>query len=505
MLWVWLGLASACSEPGAPVASRPAFELFPVVERSMALLEDELAAARDDAPGATPEGREVEEEVRGLVTFLASSPPALRSSVIADLERVGPSATPTLAALAVSETASADERAAAIELLGALDDVRSAEQLLSLVEASRVGWVRSHAAWRLGQGTQDWVVPRLVLRLKYETDFEAVVWIACALARFSNYSGVAGLANVARSAPDDAVRTLAADELARILAKFDTEELARRGGGTDATGLEWAWSRWDGSPASETAGLFSEPERSARYRLAVWREIRSLGDFQLRGVDDARFVLSNLGPSAAVLLARALHDASPHVRVHAAQCLERMGPRASIAGGELVKALSDPELAPSAAAALGRVGHPEAASALAACTLRGGDLGLRVAAARALGGLGLASSVPALASLLDPSEPVDLRQAAAEAIAYAGAGERTAAQLCAFLESTEVDPTSSAAALRHWLAQREREGSLRARAVLEEWDALNGPVGVVETREEIAARRRARAALVRGALPELLR
>ena len=63
----------------------------------------------------------------------------------------------------------------------------------------------------------------------------------------------------------------------------------------------------------------------------LWRLVSDLSGehFQLRGVDDARFILSRLGPWSAAEFAAALEDDDPYVRLHVAQVLERMGPVAA--------------------------------------------------------------------------------------------------------------------------------------------------------------------------------
>ena len=53
-------------------------------------------------------------------------------------------------------------------------------------------------------------------------------------------------------------------------------------------------------------------------------------------------VLSRLGPWAATEISAALADVDAHVRLHCAQVLERMGPRASSAGPALLRALAEP-------------------------------------------------------------------------------------------------------------------------------------------------------------------
>jgi len=482
---------AACSPQDSPAPTTSTFALSEVVKAELAALDSELELPEL----AGGENAELSEEVNGLITFLSGASGNLRESAILDLLSIGDEAVPILAA-ALGAGASTDDRCiAAIELLGALDSVRSSAQLLHGVETGREGWIRAHCAWRLGQGTQEWIIPRLVHRLRYETDGECVIWIAVALAHFGNYSGLVGLRELRNNGVTEAIRASAARELAALALPFDRDELEKLGGADDGVGLSWAWN----TPGSTS---FEAPTpSSARYRREIWRLIDDLDAFQLRGVDDARFVLSRLGTTAALCLAQALHDSSPHTRVHSAQALHRMGARGHVAGPELVRALDDEELAPTAAEALGRVGHPDASAALEARLDARHPLGLRVASARALGFIGLASSVDALRPLLADSNAFDLRQAAAESMVYCGVGEETARLLCELIESKRVDPASSVAALGWWLNQSARRNEPGTSAALEEWNVLYVPAGTVAPLEEVEERNRARVAIIRALLP----
>ena len=481
---------AACSHTEPTPPSPPNFALFEVVQPQIDQLQAELLLP-ELGPAASAD---IEEEVRGLATFLAEAPANLRESVFVDLARHGDHSVPILAALLRASNSTDGERLAAIELLAHLDSVRSAAQLISGVETGSTSWIRANCAWRLGAGTQAWVVPRLIHRLKYETDGEAVIWIAVTLAHFGNYSGLVGLRELSHSASDLSIRESAQREVAALAKPFDRQELEALGGADSGDGLLWAWNHPDAVSFSPTV-----PD-DPRYRLEIWKSIDELDEFQLRGVDDARFVLARLSSTAALCLAQALHDTSPYIRVHSAQALKRMGARASLAGPELVKALDQEDLAPTAAEALGAVAYPKAAQALEARLQPPTPLGLRVASAKALGFIGLASSVDALRPLLTDTKAFDLRQAAAESMTYCGAGDEVAALLCDLVDSKRIDPISSIQALGWWLNQSAQREAPGAQSALDQWNQLVAPVGVVEATSAIAMRNQSRVSLIRQLL-----
>ena len=477
-LLLWTGCTGDVG-PGPPAPSR--FELRPVAGPALARLEAEI--------GPEPPVVEADREhVRGLATMVADADTGLRAIALEEALGLGDHAAPELARLVGEVESNDEERAAALEILGALDTARSARALLAVMTDGEPSWVRAHAAWRLGETSQDWVVPHVVLRLKYETDHDTVIWMARGLARFGNFSGIGVL---------DVVRTSSRDEVLRGSAGARMDEIARDAGFTDAASLWKAWT--DG----EEDAVFA-PERSPRYDLEVWRLIAGLTAFQLRGVDDGRYVLARLGAHAASLLATALHDESVYVRVHVAQSLERMGTRAAPAGETLVAALEDPDLGPNAAAALGALRFEPAETVLVGLLAPATQPALRLAAARTLGlFVGSAeATLPALRALLAPAEPAEIRQAAGESLARLGRGAEVAALLAGFLTSDRVEPVSTEHALRLWLAAEAQRGDPRARAALEAWDAQELPADEIVPAERRRASHTARRRIVEELLGE---
>ncbi len=490
-------LAACGGAPDAPAAPPPPpFELRPVVAAAIAALEAELglehrpaaelaaaitaaampaATPPDPAEGAADVPADVAEETEGLVTFLRGAAGDLREAALEDARSLGDGALPVLAAIAQDAERDGAERVAAIELVAAVASPRAAEVLMTWVEHAPEPWMRSHGAWRLGELDHDHVVPRLVLRLKYEKDYETAAWIAGTLARFDNYSGVPALQVIWSGARSDAERAAAERRLV---------EIAQRAGMQDAGAVRAAWER----------GELPPPARSPRFELEVWRRIAVFGEFQLRGVDDSRFMLSQLASPVAELLSDALHDEDRHVRVHVAQSLQRMGPRAAPAASELVLALGRRDLAPHAADALGAIGVGTAEPALGACLDASRALEVRVAAARALGELGLPSSAGRLRPLVAPEQPRELRQAAAEALVRTGAGDEVVDLLVELGGDPLLERRSTLAALRRWIvAQGEADAE-----TLAAWDALEPADDSFPTIEERDAIARARLELVRA-------
>ena len=354
--------------------------------------------------------------------------------------------------------------------------------------------MRRYAAWCLGRTSQDRVVPRLVLRLKYEQDHEVFIWLASTLAHFLCYAGVDALSDIAATGESDAVRALAASELGRIAAEA---------GITDGHALVQAWH-------SAAALELPRPTPSQHLELALWTLAADLSEdhFQLRGVDDARYVLARLGPWAAEPIAEALHDADIYVRLHCAQVLGRMGPHARAAGPTLVGALGEPRVAPAAAEALGAVGYSPALAPLLACTEPGREHELRVAAVRGLGRTHDPAAAPRVRAIFaDEGEPTDLRMAAATALVRLESGEVVAAFLARELTDTAGDPGGAEVALEEWLASGASADEGRSPAAKEAWAAWSAAApapGVIHTPAEARARRARRASELELRLAELL-
>jgi HEAT repeat protein len=431
---------------------------------------------------------DVDERVDGLLATLTSAQARMREIALEELGGLGDGVVETLELRLGDRSRDAPTRSAAAEALGVLGAGGSraaAEALLARLESSRGAvepepWIYAQCAWRLGRVEQPWVVPRLLLCLKYETDHETVVWIADSLARYGLLSGLDALFVVAQEGSAD-VRGHAQGVLLRLqgeLGASDWNDLARR------------WRAGEEPPSERLA--------DERYACEAWRTIAALAEWQLRGVDDGRYVLSRLGSGEARWLGEALADEDVYVRLHSAQCLERMGPRGAPAGPDLVARLDDPQVGPQAAAALGAVGHAPAAGPLQERAAAGRPLELRVAAVRALGQLAPPGLEALARPLLEPDEPVDLRCAAAAALLAAAPADAPAAALAqpvrlliGWMTSGEVDPRVPEDALGTWLGLRAEVGDDAARALLDAWleVPLEPDLGRIEQRAALLTAR----------------
>lgn len=487
-----LGAGCGGEAPDAASATEPGRgRLTAVVEPAIRALESRLA----EPEPAPPESLDaLAGEVAELLSVAATSEPEMRALAIEDLVRFGAPTEPVLRDALHDEERDAAERIAAAEALGRRDTPYAALVLVELLDREVGPWLKAHAAWALGLGEQDWVVPRLARRLRYEVDREAWIWLARTLARFHNFAGVVGLQDVAANDADASLRALAADALAELCAEH---------GFDDATNLNWHWQ------IANVDGRLPPEITSERQKLEIWRFVRDLGDFQLRPVDDARFALSNLGEPAAHVLAEALREEEDHVRLHAAQTLGRMGPRGHVAGPELVATLDDPVAGAEAAQALGAVAYKDAEAELIRRLEPSTGLELRVACARALGGLRLPSSTDALSRWVEAREPVDLRAACATSLLTCAPPSacRSAVTLLAELMSGAggIDPAQPERALGAWLARSANAGSAAAQEVLESWNALDrGTASGPQDPELERQRRAARAALLAERLDALV-
>lgn len=478
-------LASLCACGDSDAAAPEPYELSNVVAQRIAALEAELGPA----PRVPELEAKLEEEVEGMVTMLAGAQGRMREVPLATIrEDIGAAAIPSLVRALTSGQRSADERVAAAELLATLTHPAATEALMQAVEQSLEPWMRRWCAYHLPGTGDDRVVPRLIQRLKYEKDPETFVWLSMALARYRNYSGIPALLDLRDRGATDNLRATAAGQL---------EVLA----GDLGFAPEEARDLWN----SIDAASLPQAEVSPALRLELWRLVIELDvdHFQLRGVDDARYVLSRMGPWAADEVARALADEDGHVRLHCAQVLERMGPRASSAGPALLRALAEPLLAPAAAEALGRVGHPPALKALALRTTPEHDHELRVAAVRALGRLGLPGAIPAVSDCFaESASPADLRMAAATAMVLLEQGEEVAHWLATQLASEDADPDAAEIALETWLVRSVERGADGFDAVLSEWRGLQGPPGIIPTMEAVRKRQVGRAKVMARMLGE---
>lgn len=475
-----LGGLAACSEPTPPPAPPPVFELKSVVAPRLAALEAELAERVPSTPPADAE------QLEGLLEMLASSSGSMHELALEEAAALGRGVVVHLAPMLTDEELPLARRAAAIEILGKLDTVRAARLLLVRVENDRDAWVRTQCAWRLGSGTQDWVVPRLVLCLKYEQDHQSAIWIGKTLADFGNYSGLNALLTVWIQTPDAALRASAEGRLAEIL---------------ERTGFEDPWELRDTWVAGDPEDRLESPKRSRRYELELWKRLARFDEFGLRGVDDSRWIMEGLEEVAATILTEALHEADPKIRVHTTQCLERMGKRASAALDTLIAGLDEAVMAPVAANALGAIGDPRAEEPLLARTDAPTTMGLRLAAVRALGHLDPLDDPgrARLREIFDAADTVELHQAAGEGLLRLGIdAAEVVPKLADLLVSDLVEPVSTEMVLREFLAARAEGGEEASVALLAQWDALQLPTGQTIPTDERLASLTARRDLIRG-------
>jgi HEAT repeat protein len=482
--------ALGCCACGRGSKPSPNFPIQRVCAAEIAKLEGEIreSEAVSDPPA------ELRRRVRDLVIDRAHSNGRMRGLELEDLRSVGEPAVRILDELLDEKGRDAQERLSALEALGAIGSESAADALVNRIdlEKTKEPWIRAQSAFQVAQLSSDHVLPRLLMRLKYETDGETVIWIAAALAQHRNYAGLEGLRVLSvRGATHDV----------QIQAQSMLKKIAQDAGFADGESLDTAWNSPDPN------GRLPCAKPSLRLRLEAWRCIADLAEFDLRKVDDARFALSHSAGWIVDLLVAALHEESPHLRVHVAQSLERMGGRAQAACSELVRALNEPSLAADAAAALGAIGCTDAIGALESATRLGNHVELRSAAAAALGRLGSATAIPVLRVLLGSEEPIDLRQTAAQSLVELHDGRSAVPLLLDCLTMPGADAFAAEGALEAWLTETagaEGEIGTEARAALLEWKAAAGDSSRTPSAGEALSRQRARAEVLRRALDKLL-
>jgi hypothetical protein len=477
-------LFGACSrEEPERAAPAPTFELRAVLAPRLAEFRAELAPPR--APDAiAPDAEVAQEELEAILGPLRAGDPDLRELALEDARRLSPQGLAALA-LQLGDPSEADPcRGGVAEALANDASPSSIEALLAEVERGGEPWLRAQCAYQLGRAGRDHVLPRLLLRLKYESDFGAAFWIADTVSRFGHLAGVEAMLVVWNATEDETLRAQAERRL---------QELASERGCGSAGELVQRWK--DGTLAAAAVPFAS----SRALEAEAWRWIERLGDWSLRVVDDARFVLSRSEAWIVPLLAEALHESEVHVRIHAAQCLERMGARARGAVDELVAALGEPRSAPAAAAALGALGAAESAPALERCLAESPDPELQVAAATALGLVARPESRAALRRSFETAAAVDLRQATAQALTRLEDARDALSFLLECLTLPAADAGAAEMALEHWVQRRAQESATFAE-LHERWRALDPAPGTLPDEHALRTRREARAALVRAGL-----
>jgi HEAT repeat protein len=337
-----------------------------------------------------------------LEALIAKAPAPPTSARLAELRE--------LVGVGYSSTAG-DERLAA-RARASLADSKDAPWGFEAALAHEDPAVRSQAAFQLATARSHASLPPLVLRLKYETDSSARIWVAAALGQLGNGAGLDVLrdafrvAEIADEAGRAAIDLLVAagrkpdesptwDGLARALA-----EQAR----------EW---RRSGRPI-----VPAEPDAAAAALLLarISRHLVATDEFQLRDVDDARFLLARLGVLPLPQLRLALGASEPYLRNHALEIAAALGEPARELSTSVLALLGDKLSEPFAIQALGAIQAPDALPHLVV-RLGAEDQELRAAAAAALGDLGEPAACEPLRALMrSTGETLDVRVRAAASL-----------------------------------------------------------------------------------------
>ena len=458
-----------------------------------------LDPAMASGAAAEPLDPEMVEFRDGLVGMALSDPRYLKTA-LADVVATSEELSPSMAAGLRERARPADELKVLMQFARAAPSAPVAAALAELTLTHDDPTVRAFASWALvpageteGSGA---VVTTLLRRLKYEKDTQALIWAARALASHGNLSGLAALSAIA-SGP-------ASDDAAAANQQF--YEVVRSTVGREDVAVEDA----NGVMADWASGSVDRPSPAPdALRASVWRLISDLSGehFQLRGVDDARFILSRLGPWAAAELGAALEDEDDYVRLHVTQVLERMGQRGGGAAPSLRLALRDQSdaVAGAAAEALAAVAPEACLPALLARLEEAPPHEVRVAIIRAAG---RSATVPApllLGCFREAGAPTDLRLAAAAGLLGAdlgpdlGTGDEN--EVLNWLAETMTrpfgDPAGAEALVGAWVAKVEGSGGDELRAA---WSDFGPKQAIIHTADQARARRSGRAALLQAHL-----
>jgi hypothetical protein len=275
----------------------------------------------------------------------------------------------------------------------------------------------------------------LLLRLKYELDPETVLWVADALQKLGNDTGLGWL--------DGAMEREATAQQAGLMAIEICRE--RSVPLPDAptylqlqTALRDLLAAWRKTGVGGRPGVAPPPLDQVEPRFAA--HLATTEGTLLRPVDDARYVITRSGKLPLPLLQATLQAEEPYLRTIALQILAELGPCAREAGPAVLPLLGDPLTGSYAIRTLGEIGATEAIPHLRA-RLTAADTELRAAATMALGVLGDKDSGKALALVLaHGGESLDVRVGAAFGL------------LC-------LGPDAAAEA---FLAEREQKGDYHA-------------------------------------------
>lgn len=270
--------------------------------------------------------------------------------------------------------------------------------------------IRQGAAFELGSLARPAALVPLLKRLKYEPDKTVRVWVADALVRRGCGSGLAELLSALREPTTADLAGQRAIDILRV-AGHDLPDPPTWD--AIAQGLRRIQQRWHATgTVRDDLPVIDDATRGRLAQLMC-----ALEGFQLRPVDDARFMLARSGAAALPLLREACAASEPYLRTHTLEVLRDLGHAGQDLASEVLPLLDDPLTRTDAARALAAMGAHAAVPHLLAW-LRGPDPELRTAAAQALGPIGDRSTLPELrARMDDANETMDVRVMAAFSVA----------------------------------------------------------------------------------------
>lgn len=276
--------------------------------------------------------------------------------------------------------------------------------------------VRRRAAWLCGKSGQTALQLPLLLRLKYEQDAESILWVADALQRLGNDTGLgwleAAIGNEATAQQAGAMAVEALRARGVSLAEQPTWDDLRKP-------LRALGSTWRERGVPSLPGVAAPDQAALEARVAT--QLVTTEGTLLRPIDDAKFVLVSAGVLPVPVLTRTLVAAEPYLRSTALELLARIGLPARSATQAVLPLLGDPLTASYAARALGECGATEALPFLRA-RLDDLDTEVRVWCTQALGILrDEPSREPLRARLRAADEALDVRVGAAFGLLCFGA------------------------------------------------------------------------------------
>lgn len=295
----------------------------------------------------------------------------------------------------------------------------AASAAATLAAADSQERTRQAALVALARLGKRFVLPRLLLCLKYEKSAIVATELARTLAVLGNHAGIAGVVELINRGKFAEVEQEAAG-----LARYLNIQLSEDAGEAEVRQtLDAVLYHW--VAAGVVTGAPPPADNATRIEYLMIAE--QLGETDLRIVDDARFILACAGAEGLEALQAALDSPRHYTRVRAMEVLGRLGVVAAPAVPQLLNLRFDPAHRAEPLLALGRIRDRRATPVLVE-SLRDADFEVRMAAARGL------------VAMADPAAAAELRAAAARAGAPAEFVEICQQALAAMEPSTASAP-----------------------------------------------------------------